>query len=159
MEVSSNLYSHFIFSFNLRLTLYRFCRYKGMLPSAVSLLLVSMVLQKQFVSFFWPVFCSSSLPSLSVFPWHERSLSSKALGLRWLDSITPVTWILSKTLVISCGTSLQRRLLVYTCAWMGVFLLPVVGSGSALVTRRACQMWGQQHDRRLHKWLIRLVGL
>lgn len=158
MEVSSNLYSHFRFSFNLHLTLYIFCHYKGMLPSAVSLLLVSMILQKQFVSFFWPVFCSSLLAFPFRFPWDERSLSSKALRLRWSDSLIPVTWILSKTLVISCGTRLQRHLLVYTCGWTGVFLLPVAGRGSALV-RRACQIWGQQHDGRLHKQLIGLVGL
>lgn len=78
MDISSNF---FTFSFNLHLSPYRYDLFPLSLkvPSAASLLWVSMNLQKQLLSRFWPVFCSSLLAIPFDFSWDERSLSSKVL--------------------------------------------------------------------------------
>lgn len=136
MEVSSNLFSHSHLIFISLPTdlIFALCHYKYLL---------------QQVLFWWVRICKSSpfhfsgqcfvvasLPSiLTSLLWMKGLFLPKSWQLRLSGIFSPVTWILSETLIISCGTGLQRYLLVYTSHWMGVFLLPMGEQGVLLLSQ------------------------
>lgn len=135
MEFSSNLFSHSVLIFiSLPSDLmFSLCHYNCLLQQ--DLFWWAWICKSSSFHFSGQGFVVASFPSVLTSLGMKRLFPPKSGWLRWSDSFFPVTWILSKTLLISSGTCLQRYLLIYTSHWMGIFLLPLGEQGVLLLSQ------------------------